>query len=200
MNEPVHIFATLSVKFALGGALTCLLLLGCSETAPPSETFSLPMPMTDGATPFIRPGSRLPPTESADQADLELGAEVIGVSVGDVHRAYVCDAMSTYDTKVINDLIDGVPVTVTFCDRTGCARAFTAKNRSEPLNVQLGGWSGEGMLLLINSHMFAQNSDKIPLSKVSVEKSTWSEWKKLHPESDVYTGRPTPSPPVKPAE
>lgn len=128
--------------------------------------------MMDGPTPFIVPELRQPATRPADQAELDADEEVIGVTVGNLHRAYVCAAMSSFETKVINDLIGEVPVTVTFCDRTRCARAFTAKDRVEPLTVQLGDWSGETMLLHINGRMLPQKSDEIPLDEISVEKTT----------------------------
>jgi hypothetical protein len=198
MHEPVYGRSPFVLNSVLGGVLMCL-AAGCSPDAP-VEQLNLPMPMENGPTPFIVPGTRQPPVESADEAEIEPEELVIGVSLGDVHRAYLCAAMSEFRTKVINDCLDGVPVTVTFCDRTECARAFTANDGSEPLNVHLGGWSGKGMMLAIDGRMFPQESDEIPFAEVAVEKLTWGEWKQAHPDSDVYTGRTAPVPKSKPAE
>jgi hypothetical protein len=194
MNERARPAGVLRIGGRIAAALT-LILLGCGSDAPQPPPRVDVMPMLDGPTPFIRPGLRQPATEPGDLAELESSEEIIGVSVGDVHRAYVCTAMGPFDNKVINDLIGDVPVTVTFCNRTFCARAFTAKGRSEPLTVQLGGWSGKAMYLSIDGRMFTQDSDEIPLDDISLEKSTWGEWKAAHPEGDVFTGRVPSKPP-----
>jgi hypothetical protein len=151
------------------------------------------MPMAGAPTPFIRPGIKQPPTKPADQVALDPDAEVIGVSVGDTHRAYVSAAMSSQETHVINDVVGGAPVTVAFCDRTRCARAFTSRERTEPLDVQLGGWSGEQLWLLIDGRMLPLSSDEIPLERMTIEKCTWGEWKVNHPDTDVFVGLRTPA-------
>ncbi|MBI3864263.1 MAG: DUF3179 domain-containing protein [Planctomycetia bacterium] len=201
MDEPMRAWTAHRMKFACCWALA-FLALGCDagSSPNPAELSKLPMPMMDGATPFIRPGPRQPPLEPAADTDLQPVEEVIGISVGDVHRAYWCFAMSSYDTKVINDLVGGIPVTVTFCDRTRCARAFTTKNRNEPLNVSLGGWSGKALIVQIDGRMYDQDAKDIPLEDVAVEKTTWGEWKERHPDGEIFTGRVVPAPESKPAE
>jgi hypothetical protein len=180
-------------------------LLGCTASEPatkgrseeanatPSRATADRQPTMTGATPMVLPGLRLPPVETAELARVNSDEEVIGISVGGLHRAYLDSAMSTFRTHVINDLIGGVAVTVTFCDGTGCARAFTSKGAVEPLAVQLGGWSGEQMLLMIDGRMIPQNSDDIPLDEIAVERTTWRDWKSSHPDTDVFTGRAVPA-------
>jgi hypothetical protein len=163
-----------------------------ARTTPPQTTTAVP-PIMHGATPMILPGLRQPPMETAELAEVNPDEEVIGVSVGDLHRAYLYSAMSMFSTHVINDAIGGVAVTVTFCDRAHCARAFTVKGAVEPLAVQLGGWSGDQMLLLVDGRMIPQDSDDIPLDEIAVESSTWSNWKASHPDTDVFTGRAAPA-------
>lgn len=200
MNRQAH---RVGMRHTVGAFLAAFagVLSGCGSDESATPQREIPMPMMTGATPFIRPGLVQPPTESAEEAELESTEEVIGVSVGGVHRAYACSGMSSFSSKVINDVIDGVPVTVTFCDRTRCARAFTASAKGRPLDVQLGGWTGEKLMVLIDGRMLAQDSDEIPLQEMPIEKSTWSEWKEAHPDTDVFTDREhTRKPPAHRAE
>jgi hypothetical protein len=202
--ELAHIVRVIGPGLA---ALACA-AAGCDAPSPPAPQASAPptnhkapfsMPMGNAPTPFIRPGIRQPPTVPADAATIEPDDMIIGVSVGNVHRAYVSAAMSSVETHVINDLIGGVPVSVAFCDRTRCARAFTAKDRINPLEIELGGWSGDQMWLRVDGQMLGLNSDDIPYEQVTVETCTWSQWKEDHPDTDVFVGREVPSAQSRPA-
>src|SRR5436309_12308333 len=74
---------------------------------------------------FFLPGIRQPKAFPAGAAAVEDDADVIGVSVKGHHRAYCMATMADLERHVINDLIDRVPVTVTYCPRTNCVRALT---------------------------------------------------------------------------
>ena len=130
----------------------------------------------------------------------------MGVSVGQQHRAYAVAKMSDSTTHVINDFIDNTPVTVAYCDRTSCTRAFTASGRTSPLELSVGGWMNEGevsdMLLRDGRHRYqmktgqAWNPDTppFPYENVAVVLTTWGEWRSAHPDTDlILGGRPNQS-------
>ena len=64
---------------------------------------------------------------------------VIGIESGGRSRAYMLSAFTRPDEHVCNDLIDGVPVTVTYCDLDDCVRLFTAPGRREAPRHRGGG-------------------------------------------------------------
>lgn len=139
---------------------------------------------------FFVPGIRQPPTRPALAADVEDDAEVIGVSVHGRHRAYCMGTLANPERHVVNDLIDRVPVTVTYCPRTNCVRALTQDDESdEPLGVVGRGWSEGKMMIWVAGKTLPQDSEIIPgLNDMSFETTTWKEWKTAHPDTDVYTG------------
>src|SRR5215472_8987706 len=57
---------------------------------------------------------------------------VIGVSIGNQHRAYALQAVFQQDSHVINDWLGAAPVSVTYCDLCDCVRVFTAPDRDRP--------------------------------------------------------------------
>ena len=146
------------------------------------------------------PAFQAPPAVPARSAALHPDAPVIGVSHLGHYRAYAIDAMSRSHSHVINDLLGGIPVTVAYCDRTRCARAFTAPARAEPLDVSVGGWLNDGgvrdMLIRVGAHRYllksasplGGGSPPFPYDRIEVEMSTWQEWSAAHPDTDVYLG------------
>jgi hypothetical protein len=138
--------------------------------------------------PFSLPGIVDPPVESAEATTAPVEAKVIGVSINGQSRAYCVSEMGTPFTHVINDVIDQIPVTVTYCDRTGCARVFTkADDLLGPLDVGVGGFSGGQLVLHVEHQNFAQNSRDIPLQDLEFETTTWGQWRSKHPGSDICT-------------
>jgi hypothetical protein len=147
------------------------------------------------------PVVQLPPTVTGRDARVRDETEVIGVSVADRHRAYVLDALEPLPRHVINDLLDGVPCTVSYCNVTDCVRVLTAPGAKEPLAIAVGGWdsrSAEGVMLLrVGSDYYRQDSG-LPLAEAEVarfpyvdlefERTTWGNWREAHPHSDVYVG------------
>jgi hypothetical protein len=134
---------------------------------------------------------QFPQTLTAEDAEVEDSAWVIGVSVKGRHRAYRMRGMKLLETHVVNDLIEQVPVTVTYCDLRACIRGFTAPNESEvPLTVRVGGFDDrDGLMLTVDGQLFAQAADETPLTPFSVETMSWKEWKSAHPDTDIYMGR-----------
>jgi|SRR5579872_4550671 len=133
-------------------------------------------------------GLRQPAMTAARSVQAPDGTPVIGVSVGTEFRAYLPEAMSSTPTHIINDLIGNTAVTVTYCDRTDCARVLTQANRSTPLDVGGRGFSDGQMTIDVDGEVFDQDSSDVPLDDLSFSRTTWGQWKVDHPDTDVYVG------------
>ncbi len=155
------------------------------------------------STPFFAPGIRTPPAVPAVRAGLADDEEIIGVSAGGKHRAYRVRAMEGPTRHVVNDLLGEVPVTVTYCDRNGYARVLTGPERGSALNVSLGGWLNNQLLLRADSTTyFSQNAgrdgagtDAPPYPDHAFTRTTWKEWRDAHPDTDAYVEAPPARPP-----
>jgi hypothetical protein len=173
-----------------------------SEIIPPTGSAFVMLMMIGKNGLFSLPGVTTPPHESARATRAPDGAEVVGVCVNGQYRAFCLSEMGSPHTHVVNDVIDQVPVTVTYCNRSGCVRVFTkADDSHRPLDVGVGGFSNGQMVLQIDHKNFPQNSDAIPLQEMEFERTTWGEWKSAHPDSEICTTLPydrAASPPALP--
>jgi hypothetical protein len=143
------------------------------------------------------PGVRLPPARPAAGAPIRDDREVLGVRVDGRARAYLLAALS-FPNHVVNDLVGGSSVSVAYCDKTGCARAFTGGRAGEPLALDVGGWADEkGMTLRHGGVEYAEETGEnlttpggapLPHRRLTFERTTWGTWRKAHPDTDVYTG------------
>ena len=141
-----------------------------------------------------------PVASTPDEARVRSDADVIGVTVDGRHRAYVVATLTPIREHVVNDLVGNTPLTVTYCDRTDCVRAFTADDRSTPLDLAVGGWvranGRSGMLLRSGRHRYLQatgqpfdeKGPQFPYREVQVKRTTWAKWRAAHPDTDVYVG------------
>jgi hypothetical protein len=118
---------------------------------------------------------------------------VLGVVVAGKSRAYLLKALSPETNHVVNDMIQGKPVSVTYCNRTGCARVFT-RDSPEPLDLGVGGYC-EGLLLHVDGELYDQITGRavsgdqdIPFSTLPHEVTVWGDWRKDHPETGIYIG------------
>jgi len=168
---------------------------------------SIGEPRSTGSSTFMptdHPGIRLPRTVPADAAQVKQDAEVIGVTVAGQARAYLVSSFdpmpgSRHEVHVVNDVIAGVPVSVTHCVRTGCTKVYTAAPSSEPLDIGVGGWAGDdhpGLLLTVGSVRYRQDTGQpltegasaFPYAEGKFIHTTWEQWRKHHPKSDLYRG------------
>ncbi len=149
---------------------------------------------------FDLPALQEPPALPAETAKVPDDAAVIGVSAGGRHRAYLVEALTPREGHCVNDRLGGVPVTVTYCDRSSCVRVFTDPDGTEPLAIAVGGWAGRyetGTLLLrIGKHRYRHTTGQplepdappFPYAEADCVQTTWKEWRTRHPDTDVYTG------------
>ena len=149
-------------------------------------------------------GVARPQVVPGDQAPVPDRAVVIGVNVGSVARAYVVKAFEVRDLDpakaardpeaakvlgrhVVNDVVDGTPISVTHCDRNRCTRVLTDSDAADALDIGVGGWE-DGMLLLIDGERVSQAAEEVPYEDVPFEVTTWKQWREEHPHTDVYVG------------
>lgn len=191
----------LAVGFGLSG-IVCV-----ATTLIIWSKLSTPTDLPKGSSrllPMSQPGIRQPPTVSAIASGLNDDAQIIGVTVGGRSRAYLVSAFAPlpggrYATHVVNDLLAGIPVTITHCDRTDCTRVFTGHAAGKPLDIAVGGWGGAkgaGLLLLVGSVRYPQATDQplhkgeagFPYAERAYTRLTWKQWRDAHPATDVYVG------------
>jgi hypothetical protein len=163
----------------------------------------------DGTGPMRPPGTALdpnrrfemkgirPPTVPADKAGLSDDDEVIGVVVDGKARAYQLKALYIGRHHVVNDLINGVPISVAYCNITNCTQVYTSRGRTEPLDVWQSGFGGGGLVLKIEGVAYRQRSGEplepgpgvppIPYENYPWIRTTWKEWKRQHPGTDAFS-------------
>ena len=80
---------------------------------------------------FEMPSLRKPRALSAGKASkIPDNDEVIGVVINGQPRAYWLKALKYPPWHIVNDVVVGVPVSVTYCDRTDCTRVYTNSQSS----------------------------------------------------------------------
>ena len=154
---------------------------------------------------------RSPRTFPASMVKLSDSDEVIGVSQGGCHRAYLLAALrpravalssqleAELSRHVVNDRIAGVPITVTYCDIADCVRAFTDPRAAGPLEISVGGisqTSGGSLVLMAKGSRYYQSSGRnyedssatFPYVSKEFVRTTWKQWHTAHPDTDVYVG------------
>ena len=148
---------------------------------------------------FAMPGVVRPPAVDAGASGLVDDEPVIGVEVSGRARAYRLGALRDRSSHVVNDLVGEVPVTVSYCDLSDCVKGFTGPSGQGPLDVAVGGlYRGREMILESGGRLYFQESgaaaspepgpSSIPLNSLAPERTTWGEWKRRHPSTDVVEG------------
>ncbi len=147
---------------------------------------------------YEMPGLQGPRAVSAEASKLADGEEVIGVVIDGKPRAYWLKALRHPPWHIVNDVIEGVPVSVTFCDRADCTRVYTGARSSKPLDLNLGGLYGREMVVEAGGVLYLQETGKpfeagagvppIPYANLPWERTTWKAWRQRHPETDIFIG------------
>ena len=150
-------------------------------------------------------GLNRPPTVEALQADLKDDAEVLGVEVKGNARAYRLAALRDINHHIVNDTVNGVPVSVLYCDINDCARAYTGPAGSDPLPIRQAGMKFGDLTLKVGNIFYQHSTTKamagtttpgepdpslppFPFAPIAVTRTTWGAWKQQHPTTDVYLG------------
>ncbi|HRF02276.1 MAG TPA: DUF3179 domain-containing (seleno)protein [Pirellulaceae bacterium] len=177
-------------------ALAALLLVGCGESeasrreralkeAQAAEQLAEFERMSRPDTTMMIRGMIDPKVVSAAAATLADDAPVIGIVIDGQARAYSVASMSRPVEHVLNDRIGGIPVSVTYCDRTDCVRAFRGEG-SEPIDLWLAGFRQGRLELKYGETTWFQEDEASPLPALPYERMTWKEWRTKYPETDLH--------------
>ena len=139
-------------------------------------------------SPMMLPGLIKPSTETVDEAPVDDGEQILGVSVDDAHRAYLLSSFNLIGQKIVNDVVNRVPLTVTYCRVNQKGRVFTSEQRGENLELDLYSWEKGELVFELNDEPFPMFDENPPLDDYAFILTTWGEWKKRHPNTDIYTG------------
>jgi hypothetical protein len=138
-----------------------------------------------------------PSTVPAASADLGDDEEVIGVEAGGRPRAYAIRAIRHPRFHIVNDLLGGVPVSVTYCVKTDCTQVYTGPGDAPLAIAQAGLRQGE-MVIRVGDVQYEHRTGRaigapasahaFPYESSPWTRTTWGEWKRRHPATDVYRG------------
>jgi uncharacterized protein DUF3179 len=147
---------------------------------------------------FDHEGISEPPVVAASAATLGDDEEILGVVVNGHARGYQLSALKQPLHHIVNDVIAGRPVSVLYCDLSQCATAYGGEPGSAALPIRHGGERDGKLVLQIQGAYYEQDSGtliepadrprSIPYAPVPLERKTWREWKKEHPDTQVYVG------------
>ena len=150
------------------------------------------------------PGIRRPPTRRAEEAKLPDDEEVIGIVVDGKARAYRVRAFDDLSRHIVNDLVGDRPVTVAYCNVSDCARAYTGPRGGRQLDVsQAGIVDGRDMVVKAGDAYYSHMTGKpmkdggapFPYPTHPLVRRTWGEWRREHPDTDLYLGAERPAAP-----
>ena len=148
------------------------------------------------------PGVATPPAVSAAEAPLGPDEPVVGVEAGGKFRAYHLASMKPKANHVVNDLVGGRAVTVTYCDLDDCVAAYGGAESTTPLAIALEGLADGGMLISADGVAYFQKTaeaadippegppPRFPYPSFPTTRTTWGRWKSEHPDTDLYLYQP----------
>lgn len=201
------IVAAVVVVLALEAVAVALVFLreGATSAAEQERLASSPVPDVwwheKGARGIVRPA-----TVQASESGLAPDEEVVGIVVGGQARAYRLGAFHDQSGHLVNDVVNEVPASVVYCDVTDCLRVWTGPRHGAPLAMEVAGQLNGGMVLEVNGGHYAQatgepigHGEPFPYTLLEAQRTTWRDWLRQYPETDVYLGArtltsPTPYP------
>jgi hypothetical protein len=150
----------------------------------------------------------IPPLESptfvgADTDFYDPNEFVLGVSLGDDHRAYPLRIMNWHE--MANDVIDGRPVSLAYCTLCGAGILYDTTLFGGTPEEQILTFGTSGLLMRSNKLMYDRATESlwnqvtgepisgilanssIRLDRLPVTTSTWGEWKRLHPDTKILS-------------
>jgi Protein of unknown function (DUF3179) len=145
------------------------------------------------ARPTVRP-----PVVPAAAAKLEPREWIIGVEVQGKARAYRVLAFDDASGHLVNDLIEGVPVSVSFSNLSLCAKVYTGPIGSGLLDAEVTGLRNWQMVIRLARNVYFHDSGEpvepardptpIPYAMLTPTITSWQAWARLHPDTDVFVG------------
>jgi hypothetical protein len=161
-----------------------------------SETFVTANPFIDGIPPIDNP-KFFTANEYENSNYFDGDTRVLGIVVNGIARAYPIDILDYHE--IVNDVIDGQHVSITYCPLTGSGLPFLT---SEMADTTFGttGFLYENNLIfydretvtywsqMSNSFWCSEIEHKVrSFPTIPVIETTWNAWRNIHPNSEVLT-------------
>jgi len=187
-----------------------ILLISALAAAPPlaaqerngfdvsNATVPLPQILSGGPPRDGIPSIDRPRFEDAAAASRWLGDEdlVVGVSVGDEHRAYPLRILVWHE--IVNDTVGGLPVAVTYCPLCGTSMTFERRQGDDLLTFGVSGLLYQSDVLMFDREteslwsQLAMESVSGPrvgqrLEWVPSPQMTWEAWRASRPGTKVLS-------------
>jgi hypothetical protein len=138
------------------------------------------------------PGVDNPKLLDSDEAQIADETKVVGVEINNEAYAFSLGTMNAETHHIVNCLRGETPFTVTYCPMADCVRVLTRED-PELIPLRLGGLNDQDMMVvLLEGIRYDQNSTGLPLKDHAYSRTTFGEWKKLHPQTKVFNERSIP--------
>ena len=123
-------------------------------------------------------------------------SRVIGLDIAGEVRAYPLAILNWHE--IVNDTVNGVPVSITYCPLCGTGMAFRRDFDGESTTLGVSGLLYNSDLLLYDRQSESLWSQVMGqavsgprkgerLIPVPIEHTTWEDWKKQHPQTEVLS-------------
>ncbi len=179
-------------RFALVATVLVLVFasLAVAKTADPGEIHSVLV--RDAIPAVINPAFGL--------GGIEGGTAVLGLAVGGDARAYPVPILSNHE--IVDDVVGGVPVAVTYCPLCGTGIAFDRRAQGHVLTLKVSGKLLQNNLVMYDVETNSQWSQLLgqaltgPLAGSRLEvipsaMTTFEAWRSLYPGTKVLSPPPT---------
>ena len=138
------------------------------------------------------PGVDHPTMLESSEAQIADEAKVVGIEINGEAYAFSLNTMDAEMHHIVNFLQDEKPFTVTYCPMANCVRVLT-REEAELIPLRLGGLNDQDMMVvLLDGVRYDQNSSGLPLKDYAHTRTTFGEWKKLHPKTKVFADKSIP--------
>jgi len=122
-----------------------------------------------------------------DEVLIDDDIPVIGIEVDGVFRAFLDEGLMELDQHVVHTEQNGQPITIAYCDITDCVRVYHRSDLATT-EIMMGGMLENQLALMVKGSRYRLDDEQIPLEQHPLTRTTWGEWKKAHPETDIYVG------------
>ncbi|MBD3281422.1 DUF3179 domain-containing protein, partial [Candidatus Uhrbacteria bacterium] len=145
------------------------------------------------------PAIRSPKFESVEQASTYLRDDGLGIGIhsGEVERFYPFQILVWHE--IVNDMVGGVPVAITYCPLCGTAIVYEGLVNGEAEDFGVSGKLYDSNLLMYDRSTDSYWSQALGEAVVgeltgtklnlyqNFENITWGEWKQAHPDGEVLS-------------
>ena len=136
-------------------------------------------------TAFNLPGVTAPEFTTVSSAGLGPKTPVVGIEIDGEAVAFPLSQLE--DPHIVNAMIGGKALSVTFCTLVNCVRVLTDESQSQPLDLRLGGQdSNMQMVFMYNGSRYAQESKEIPLVDFPYKRCSLAEWQAKYPKTKIF--------------